>query len=331
MSESPRDLEARARDWLAQRLPSALQVRRLPGDVSTRRYLRVETPSGERKILAWYPEDQRGSLERFCVTTRLLADAGIPVPEILDVALDDGWMLVQDVGERTLFDLRDRGWPFLAPRVCEAARLAARLATVELPEAGGLLGPLDGAALAAELEMTWDEFLIPSGLDRAVGLGRELDSALTQILSRLEDAPRVPCHRDFMARNLVPAEAETTLFVLDHQDLRPGPAGYDLASLLNDSLFPDRGLVTELLEATTAVTRAGYDPCVVQRTLKIVGTFRRFARSGSPRYLELIPPSLTRCVDALARLESMGGPELARDLRRHWGLGQTRAGRGSGL
>jgi aminoglycoside/choline kinase family phosphotransferase len=282
-------------------------------------------------ILAWYPEDQRPSLDRFRITTRLLADAGIPVPEILDLGVEDGWMLVQDVGESTLFDLRERGWTFLAPRVREAARLSSRVAAVELPEAGPLLGPLDAAALAAELEMTWEEFLVPSGLDREVGLGRALDRALTEIVRRLGEAPRVPCHRDFMARNLVPANAETALFVLDHQDLRPGPAGYDLASLLNDSLFPDRALVTEILQTATAASRAGYEPCVVQRTLKIVGTFRRFARAGSPRYLELIPPSLTRCVEALAQLEWVAGPELARDLRRHWRLDRPSAGASSGL
>ena len=331
MSDSSRVLEDRARRWLEHRFGAEPEVHRLTGDVSTRRYLRVEADSGERAILAWYPEDQRSALDRFLVTTRLLSDADIPVPEVLDVDAEQGWMLLQDARARTLFELRERGSTVLASRLRAAARLADRLAALELPASSGLLGPLDRVTLGAELEMTWQEFLEPSGLERSFGLGRALDEALAEILAGLDEASRVPCHRDFMARNLVPAESDSVLVVLDHQDLRPGPAGYDLASLLNDSLFPEPPLVEEILETATSAARRSYDGCVVQRTLKIVGTFSRFARAGSPRYLDLIPPSLERCVDALARIENVDVPDLARQLRRHWAIRQDCAGLDAGL
>src|SRR5690606_16583196 len=108
---------------------------------------------------------------------------------------------------------------------------------------------------------------------------------------------------------------EGALAVLDHQDLRLGPSAYDAASLFNDSLYPDEERVRVILgEALWA--SAGYHAAVVQRALKIVGTFASFARRGHPRHLPLVAPSLRR---ALAHLAAM--PEharLAAVLERRW-------------
>ena len=59
----------------------------------------------------------------------------------------------------------------------------------------------------------------------------------------------MPCHRDFMVRNLMPLRGRRGLVVLDHQDLRLGPPLYDLASLLNDTLFPPPEAEEALLAA----------------------------------------------------------------------------------
>ena len=68
-------------------------------------------------------------------------------------------------------------------------------------------------------------------------LAAALRAALDTLCASLGDEPPVPCHRDFMVRNLMPLP-NGALVVLDHQDLRLGPPLYDLASLLNDTLFP---------------------------------------------------------------------------------------------
>src|SRR5260370_24078577 len=99
-----------------------------------------------------------------------------------------------------------------------------------------------------------------------------------------------------MARNLMPLPGGA-VGVLDHQDLRLGPPAYDVASLLNDTLFPPAEIEQELLVATPSATpRAAYHLAAAQRTFKAVGTYASFARRGAPRHLPLIPPTLARAL-----------------------------------
>ena len=78
-------------------------------------------------------------------------------------------------------------------------------------------------------------------------------------------------------RNLLPLGPGPELVVIDHQDLRLAPAAYDAAALLNDSLYPPEELALSLLGDLEAID---YHRCAVQRTLKIIGTFVKFARAG---------------------------------------------------
>src|SRR5260370_34396885 len=61
----------------------------------------------------------------------------------------------------------------------------------------------------------------------------ELKAELNDISAELAAAPRVLCHRDFHAANLMLGTKEN-LRVVDHQDARMGPASYDLVSFLLD-------------------------------------------------------------------------------------------------
>jgi aminoglycoside/choline kinase family phosphotransferase len=179
----------------------------------------------------------------------------------------------------------------------------------------GLLPPLGAAVLERELAMTWDVFFLPTQLAGDDPLSRRLRSCLEALCAELEADGLVPCHRDLMARNLVPLAASGEVALLDHQDLRLGPLAYDAASLFNDSLYPSEEEVEGILGSGLARS-AAYHRAVVQRTWKIVGTFATFARRGHPRYLALVPPSLRRGLDHLAALED--GESLAADLRRRW-------------
>src|SRR5258708_7277788 len=114
--------------WLAGAGFELRDRRPLPGDVSQRRYERLTARGGATAILALYPAELREVCGRFARSTRILAAAGIPVPRVLAADCDRGWMLLQDLGELTLADLRDRPWSELAAYFEDAAALAARVA-----------------------------------------------------------------------------------------------------------------------------------------------------------------------------------------------------------
>jgi aminoglycoside/choline kinase family phosphotransferase len=127
-----------------------------------------------------------------------------------------------------------------------------------------------------------------------------------------------------MVRNLMPVGGPQGspggIAVLDHQDLRLGPPEYDLASLLNDTLFPPAEIEEELLAAALGgvggADRVGYHRAAAQRTLKAVGTYTKFSLRGAHRHLPLIAPTLARCLHHLGRTPE--GAPLTEDLGRVW-------------
>jgi aminoglycoside/choline kinase family phosphotransferase len=307
--------EERSERWIAERLrehgfPSRA-ITPLTGDVSPRRYSRVALAGGGSAILASYPETLRSTAARFLRTGELLAGVGVRVPRVLAADVDAGWMLVEDLGHETLYERR-LGWRERRPWWLRAGRVLTALRGIDPAVVAALNPPLDQLVFARELEQTRELVLAPA-LDSAALLADVL-IAFTAIGRELGHEPAVPCHRDFMARNLVPL-LDRTLAVLDHQDLRLGPASYDWASLLNDSLFAPPALERDVLAVADRldVTTLSYHRAAAQRGFKAAGTFVSFARRGSDRHLPLVASTLGRALDHLAQTPE--GQGVARPLR----------------
>lgn len=286
--------------WLASAGFAPRAIEPLPGDVSPRRYFRAVLADGGSAILATYPPEIRSTCQRFLTTTAILEGIGVRVPRVLASDCEAGWMLVEDLGPRTLGDWgKGRPWSELNPFFEQALEIADRIARLPVDPANTLaeLNPLLGCELLArELQQTWDLFLEPQGLVSDPALAADLREALNRLCENLGAEEPVPCHRDFMVRNLMVGEGD--LAILDHQDLRLGPPLYDVASLLNDTLFPPPEVEEALLGAFNGDPR--YHRAAAQRTLKAVGTYASFARRGANRHLPLIPPTLARFVDHFA-------------------------------
>ena len=293
-------------EWLGELGRSPLSFAPLAGDVSPRRYARV-TFEGEPSsaVVAHYPREIRDSLGRFERTAGLLEDAGVRGPRIHAADADRGLMLLEDLGQLSLWDLRERGWPALELFLRRARSMIDRIQALSPTAVASLNPPLDAAALRAELEQTLEVFLDPFCLCGPQSSRRLVTDLFDELCRCLGEASPRPAHRDLMARNLmVLGEEPPEVGVLDHQDLRLAPPGYDAASLLNDSLYPPPAIVESLLGD---VDREAYHRAAAQRTLKIVGTFVRFARRGATRYLPLVRPSLERSLEHLARLPEAQG------------------------
>lgn len=293
------DLES----WLRELGIGARACAPLAGDLSQRRYFRILLDGGDSLLAAHYPESLRATMARFVAARSLLAGAGVRVPEIRESSSERGWMLLEDLGAATLFEAGDRTQEERTAWFVAAAQAAARIAGLDAKEVAGLGNPpLDAALLRRELEPTFEFLFDPAGLTGLPGERLELSAALDELCARLGSDPLVPCHRDYMSRNLIPV-AESVA-VIDFQDLRLGPPAYDMASLLNDSYFPDRSREAAILAERwrSGPGREAYARAVVQRSLKAAGTFARFAARGNPRHVPLIAPTLARAVPHLALL-----------------------------
>lgn len=303
---------------------AALSLIALAGDVSQRRHFRIVLEDGKGLIATHYPESLRGSMARFVGARALLAAAAVRVPAVHHWSAERGWMLVEDLGSATLFEREELAEPVRAGYFLAAAEGAEKIARLDAGEVA-LLGspPLDGPALRRELELTFEFLFDPRGLAALPGERREFSAACDELCLKLTEAALVPCHRDYMARNLLPHA--DGIAVIDFQDLRLGPQAYDLASLLNDSFFPEPGLEERLLpeSSRSPSLREQYSRAVVQRTLKASGTFARFAAQGNPRHLPLMAPTLERAARHLAFLPETRG--VFRFLRPWWTTELARA------
>jgi len=259
-------------------------VAKLIGDASSRQYFRYVTESEESCILATYPEPFRPESFSYKQIYDLFDKIGVPVPRIFRIDGDLGIVLQEDLGDQTLQH------HFLT---AEPDELTSRLKeaigyVVQIQEDGtqGLSPECEGFRLAFDEEkLNWELWFFRCHyIEDYRGLKLEYEAELIEeserVSQELAAAPRVLCHRDYHIRNLM--LKDDRLFVVDFQDARWGPASYDVASLLKDSIELSTELVQELVEYylearassldRTSFNREFHLMCI-QRLLKALGTY----------------------------------------------------------
>jgi len=264
----------------------------LTPDASTREYFRVPWKRG-KAVAAVYPEPFDPEIHPYLDVTRLFLAADIPVPEIYAVGGEEGIIVQEDLGDRQLF----RFYETASEEECEefkerAITLIALIqkATATATEMQSIASRLafDEAKLSWELDFFVEHYFGSLRKEQLRhGEQAELKAELNDLSADLAAVPRVLCHRDFHASNLM-VDSRNHLRVIDHQDARMGPASYDLVSLLLDrqscspSLAELRHHRLYLLEERRLLGLSSLDPdefakefrlVTVQRGLKAVGTF----------------------------------------------------------
>ena len=311
--------EADFHAWLAGLAQSqgvlAHTVRSASADASFRRYFRVEAqlPDGVcSRIIMDAPPDKENSLP-FVQVARLMADAQLRVPEVLDWDATHGFMLLSDLGAHTMMQVIQRE----DPQANLGLYLQAVDALVAWQKASrpGVLPPYDSALLKRELELFPDWYLHRHrgvAVQGEVGseVRRTLDEAFACIIEHNLAWPSVYVHRDFMPRNLMVATTPgTALGVLDFQDAVYGPITYDIASLMRDAFLSwDEDFCLDITirywdKARQAGLPVGDDFgefykgvewMGLQRHLKVAGIFARLTlRDGKPQYLADTPRFIT--------------------------------------
>ncbi|WLI13149.1 MULTISPECIES: aminoglycoside phosphotransferase family protein [Pseudomonas] len=283
-------------------------------DASFRRYFRWEG-AGRSFVVMDAPPPQE-NCKPFVDIAFLLAKSGINVPKIYAEDLDRGFLLLNDLGNKTYLDVIDSE---NADDLFKDA-LQALLAFQQLP----MVAPLpsyDVALLRRELEL-FPEWYVKCEL------GIEFDAAQQVLWQHVSDLlidsalaqPKVLVHRDYMPRNLMISEPNPG--VLDFQDAVYGPVTYDVTCLFKDAFlsWPEervRGWLEDYWQQAGALDipvqpdfedflRAS-DLMGVQRHLKVIGIFARIChRDGKPRYLGDVPRFFAYIDAVIARR-----PELA--------------------
>jgi aminoglycoside/choline kinase family phosphotransferase len=311
--------------WLAQQLPALFAARgwgHVPpaqltpasSDASFRRYFRWQ--AGERSLILMDAPPPQENCAPFVRIAALLASSGVHVPEVLAADLEQGFLILDDLGRQTYLEVIDEhNADTLFDNAIEALLLQQRLPLDDdLPH-------YDEALLRRELQL-FPEWYVQRHLGCEFTASQQaawqricallIDSALAQ--------PKVLVHRDFMPRNLM--QSAPNPGVLDFQDAVYGPVTYDITCLFKDAFlsWPEarvRGWLQGYWERAQAAgipvqpsldefLRAS-DLMGVQRHLKVIGIFARIChRDGKPKYLGDVPRFFAYIEAVLARR-----PELA--------------------
>jgi len=282
--------EEAMRDFLARAGWADAKLSPLPGDASTRRYLRAnggvrkamlmdqpqgaETPAcppgatpEERRALGYNAVARLAGADcaRFVAVAGFLRQQGLSAPEIFAADTKQGFVLMEDLGNDLYADvLADGGNEIDLYRAAidALARIHAQAAPTTLAPDKALYA-YDDVAMSAETDLMTEWFL-PLALGRAA---REDETAehralWKKALATLQSLSPVFVHRDYHAQNLMwlpERQGNARVGVIDFQDAVAGARGYDIISLMEDAR---RDVAPELSEAMTdhyltAMAKAG--------------------------------------------------------------------------
>jgi len=211
----------------------------LAGDGSDRAFFRL--PGSPTKVLLWHPYAPGGEVNEndsyFRIGGHLRAKEA-PVPEIFHYCREEGWMLLEDLGDISLdavlktqtADTQIRFWYRQALEILVNMQVRGRegFATAWCFDT-----PVVDAPFLKERECGYFAAAFLQGY-----LGLKVDTvALAPDFERLaglaaSSPERYFLHRDYQSRNLMVKDGR--LRVIDFQGARLGPLGYDVAALLID-------------------------------------------------------------------------------------------------
>lgn len=288
-------------------------------DASFRRYFRV-THEGASYIVMDAPPD-REDTRPFIAVSKLFADVGLNVPEVIDADPGQGYLLLTDLGSRPYLEALDEG---SVERLYGDA-LGALAGIQTCSPAAGMLPDYDRGLLLREMEL-FREWLLGTHLGLSLNAAQSalLDAVFTQLADSALAQPRVCVHRDYHSRNLMVTRRNNP-GILDFQDAVMGPVTYDLVSLLRDCYIQwprerveDWALGYHELALQSGILRAAhespeqflhwFDLMGMQRHLKAAGIFARlYHRDGKPGYLADIPRTLGYVTEVAARYPGLAG------------------------
>ena len=290
-------------NWLARHFslsPEQISLTPASADASFRRYFRLRLDDGSTRIVMDAPPEHE-DCRPFLHVAALFGKADVHVPEVYAENLEQGFLLLSDLGNITYLQVLDAD---SAPRLYRDANQA--LINIQLASRPGILPDYDRALLERELNLFPDWYI---ARHLGVTLDAQQEAALRRVFAQILDSnlaqPPVFVHRDYHSRNLMLIENGQNPGVIDFQDAVYGPLTYDLVSLYRDAYIAweeaqELDFVIRYWEAARAAglpVRSDFDDFYrdyewmgAQRQIKVLGIFARlYHRDGKDGYLKDMP------------------------------------------
>ena len=289
--------------WLGELRPGrSFALAPASADASFRRYFRAALDDNSTCIVMDAPPD-REDVRPWLHVQSLFQSAGVHVPEVLAADMEQGFLLLSDLGSTTYLSALQA--PDCQGNVQQLYLGAIdALIRIQLASRPDCLPEYDSALLRHELDLFPDWYVTKHlGTTLDENQREKLEQCFKKILAVNLAEPRVFVHRDYHSRNLMVSHPNPG--VIDFQDAVYGPITYDLASLFKDAYVDwDEEITLDwLIRYWEKARKAGlpvrsdfgdfhrdYEWMGVQRHLKVLGIFARlYHRDGKDGYLKDMP------------------------------------------
>lgn len=290
------------KEWLTTLYGNTLYtLKPLAGDASFRRYFRLHV-AGESLVVMDAPPEKEG-LDSFIYIANTLANAHIPVPQLLAQNKAQGFLLLTDFGDRLLLQELNT----LSVNNLYHKSMHVLLSIQQCDTANLHIPPFDKAFMHTEMSL-FIQWFLGDYLQLSLQASEQLmiQNTLEWIAHEVTKQPKVLIHRDYHSRNLMLLDNEHNIGVIDFQDAMSGPVTYDLVSLLKDCYvsWPREDILAWVAYFYDACAHAqaynldefikAFDLCGLQRHLKVLGIFcRLYLRDGKANYLKDLPLTLS--------------------------------------
>ncbi len=329
----------RALALLAGDPPEGYALTRLAGDGSARDIYRVRY-AGATAVLVVNPlaAEPAGpdENETFVRVRDYLQQRGVRVPALYAADLHRGFLLVEDLGDKRLYDVVRTAPPNavreeIAPLYAHAIAMLVALQAPGVPPFPADVGnpPYDAEFVVQQEARYFHTEFVAGWMGHAIPFAEieaECRDLAAQATLSVPDAPVVCLHRDYQSRNLMVLPGGRGLAVIDFQGARQGPPEYDLAALLLDpySALPGAlrqelllrylreaagagvpGVPTPEDAAGDAAWRQRYHANAANRLMQALGAYAKLGgRLGRPGFLEHVGAGLENLEAVVASLGS---------------------------
>ncbi len=290
--------------WVESLGYSNYRLEVVSADASYRKYYRLILED-EKTFIVMDSSIQVESIYPFIDVSVRLLKSNVQIPRVYSQNLQDGYLLLEDLGNTHLIDILNE----MSYKLVYMKSISEILKMQKTDTTG--LELYDEKFLNFEMGLMEDWFLEKH---HNIYLSKEEKQSLNAILELVKDEVLSQpqgyfVHRDFHSRNIMFA-GRGKIWVIDYQDARIGALTYDLVSLLKDVYIKfdikfSRAKMLELVlefkllkgKELTHISDEQlirwFDFTGLQRHIKILGIFARLKlRDNKPAYIKDIPMTL---------------------------------------
>ena len=264
-------------NWLSKTIGNnSFNIEELRQEASDRKYYRIKADNVSYVLTDNF--DKTDQSANFLYASKILKNSSVNVPEVLAFSEDLRFLLLQDLGDKSL----DTDNEYKDQKILEMA--LEQLSKIYFSDQDVLRSATKESLL--QQTNSFIDFCKENKLSNDEL--KALETLRNNLVANLLNQQFIPSHNDFERRNLM--MFQENLFVIDFQDLNMGPIGIDLASIMYEHSYEyPKVLIDDLLEkhlknnglkASSEELKNMIMHALAHRSMRIVGAFNKYFKEG---------------------------------------------------